>query len=268
MPVLRYLTFLLLLSVSLIMGCGESGTGGTGAFSSSASLTLTADKTSVAAGDNVSATVKLTSLTSAPVDGVTVTVDSIYQGTVIGSYSSNTNTSGNAVINIPMTMVSSNRTLSLIARSNGITSSGATSIAVVAPTLTTTMPTAATTMPEPAVAGGTVGVVLSGINATFKDGNGNGVPGQTIRFTLVSQSDLSGALIINGTTMAAGGFVDLAPVTDNSGVTSINVSALLVSSAAAGGVNTVGFNYILSTTYSSLTFTKQGDSSFTVTSPE
>lgn len=268
MPVLRYL--MLLLSIYLIMmlqACGGAGSGGDGVSSSSASLALTVDKTSVAAGDFVSATVKLTSLTGAPVNGVEVSVDVFYQGILLASYPGNTNgpTAGTAVLNFPMTMVNSNRTVSLVARSKGITPSNSQNIAVLAPTLTATLPTSST-MPTPGVAGDSVGLVLGGVSAIFKDGNSNAVIGQTIRFTLVSQTDLSGSLTINGVTLAPGDFIDLIP-TDNSGSSSMNVLVVLASSPTASGVNTVSFNYSLSTTYNGMVFVKQGDSMFTVTSP-
>lgn len=268
MPVLRYAKLLVTICIIMMLpACGGTGTGGGGVSSSSASLTLKVDKPSVAAGDLVSATVTLTSLTGAPVNGVGVAVDVISQGVVIASYSGNTNgpTTGIAVLNIPMAMVNSNRTVSLVARSSGITPSSSQNVAVLAPTLTTTFPTSST-MPTPGIAGDNVGLVLGGVSAVFKDGNTNAIFPQTIRFTLVSQTDLSGSLTINNTILAPGDFIDLSP-TDNSGASSMNVLVVLASSATAGGVNTVSFNYSLSTTYGGTDFVKLGDSMFTVTSP-
>ena len=259
MPVLRYLTFLLLLSVSLIMGCGESGTGGTGQLSSSASLTLTADKTSVAAGDNVSATVKLTSLTSAPVNGVTVTVDSIYQGIVIGSYSSNTNTSGNAVINIPMTMVASNRTIYLVARSSGITSSSASPLTVVAPVLGSTIPAATSGGATPF---SLITFVLGGDVVSFLDGNNIGIPGSVITFTLDSVTGAGGTLEHDNVAIPVGGTFMV--TTSSAGTANTAITATILSGADGTDAVTT-FYYTLSVTYQGLTFTKPFSSQYTVT---
>jgi hypothetical protein len=264
---MRFLSIIIAFSLSLVIfGCGGAGNGGEGASSSSASLALTTDVVALAAGNTLSATVQLTSLSGAPVNGVRVTVDSIYQGVVLASYAANTNTTGRAVLNVPMTMVNSSRTISLVARSSGITPSNTVNVSVLAPALTATFP-ATSNMPAPAVAGNIVGLVLGGVTATFKSGSGEPVVGQVIRFTLVSQTDLTGEIWINGTLLNPGDFIDLLPATDNTGTTALNVSVFLASSPAAGGVNTVSFNYTVSTTYNSIAFTKQGDTMFTVTSP-
>lgn len=258
------LGFMMLFTL-LFAGCGggSGSTGGAGVISSSGSLALAVDKTTVAAGtDSITATVTLTSLLSQPVNGVSVTVDVTYNGIVLASTSGNTNTNGIAVIALPVAMVSSDRVYYLQARSNGVTSSSTVAVTIKAPVLSTTIPT---TTSGSAVTGSTITYVLQGDTVSLKDGSGNPIAGSTIVFTLDSQTGSStGVLLRNGTAINTTTNNTFSVVTDATGMANTGITARLT--AGAEGTDTVAtFYYTLSAVASGQTFTKQNSSQFTLT---
>lgn len=253
------LTTLLLVMTLMLAGCGGGG-GGEGALSSAATLGLTVNKTTVASGtDTVTATVTLTSLNSQPVNGVSVTVDMTYNGTVIGSYSGNTNTNGIAAIVVPVALVPADRTVYLQARSSGITSSSSLAIAVKMPVLTVTLADGAATT---TTAGVETGITFSGAGVLFADYNGNGFNAAIVRFTYTSNSGSAGKLYHNGSEMAVNDYFEV--TTDSSGYATFNLAGTTVS-PASGNTNATTFNYTVSTTYMGITYTKQGSVSVEIT---
>lgn len=165
----------LLLAIFVAAGCG----GGAGTSSSSGSLDIKLDKTTTASGnDAVYATVTLSSLTGAPVNGVKVRVESS-DATVIPAAEMYTNSSGVANIPVKANWVSSDKTVSLRAVSDGITPSIGLSVKVVAPKLTVSIP-------EEIKGDWTNNfafngrVITSNYQLKLLDGNGNPVSNQVI----------------------------------------------------------------------------------------
>lgn len=262
MNLFRYCIILLsITTIMLIQACGGSGSGGDGASSSSASLELAASST-VAAGNIVSATVKLTSSTAAPVNGVSVSVDVLSMGSVIASYSSNTNSAGIAVIYVPTSMVNSNGVVSLIARSNGITPSTTVNVVVTAPTLASNIPVTSTVT---AAAGTVTTLVLSADAISFKDGNGNGIPGQVVNFKYdsVSGDTVTSVLRTNATVIPVGGGFNVTTGADGNANTGITLT--LTAPAVVGSASTATFYYTLSTTYLGVTFSRQFSAQYELT---
>lgn len=254
------LTTLLLVLTLMLAGCGGGG-GGEGALSSAATLGLAVNKTTVASGtDTVTATVTLTSLSSQPVNGVSVTVDMSYNGAVVGSYSGNTNTSGVVAIPIPVGLVPTDRTVYLQARSSGITSSSSLAVTVKAPVITVTLTDGSATVPL-AQAGIPAGVTFTGAGANFSDSNSVGYSGAVIRFTYTSNSG-GGTLSHNGSAMAIGDYFEV--TTDSYGDALFGLVGTLTA-PAAGVTDTSTFNYTVSVTYGGYTYTKQGSVSVSVT---
>lgn len=252
---------LVLITGVMLTGCG-GGSGGEGALSSAATLGLVVNKTTVASGtDTVTATVTLTSLSSQPVNGVSVTVDMTYNGAVIGSYSGNTNTSGIVAITIPVGLVPTDRTVYLQAKSSGISSSSSLAVTVKAPVITVTLTDGSATVPL-AQAGSPVGVTFTGAGANFSDSNGVGYSGAVIRFTYTSNSGSAGTLSHNGSAMAVGDYFEV--TTDSYGDALFGLAGTLAA-PASGVTDTSTFNYTVSVTYGGYTYTKLGSVSVSVT---
>ncbi|QOX78682.1 hypothetical protein FY034_06995 [Trichlorobacter lovleyi] len=248
---------LLLVALAGLSGCGGSGSGGTGADSSAGVLTLAVNKTVAASGtDTVSATVTLTSLNSQPVNGVTVNVDMIYNGTVIATYSGNTNTSGVVLIPVPIGLVPADRTVYLQAKSSGITSSSSVAIAVKAPVLTVTLANASVT--------DVAGVTFTGAGVRFADFNGNGIANTVITFTYTSNSGSAGTLAHLGAPLAVGNSFTV--TTDSTGYATIALDGAINVMPPSGGSDSTTFNYTVSVVYGAYTYTKQGSVTVTVTS--
>ena len=175
----RVAGFLLVATMMLLSACG-SGSGGGGIVSSSGSLAMTLNSTTVAAGNPVTATVTLTSLIAgSPVNGIKVQVSS-NDPSVIGTIEGYTNTNGIVNLQIPTMWVASDRIISLYATANGITPSSTVSLTVLAPKLTCSIP--ATIAPPAwnsnyAFIGTTI---TSNYQLKFVDGNGNPIPNQVI----------------------------------------------------------------------------------------
>lgn len=165
----------LLLTIALLTSCG----GGAGTSSSSASLEIALDKTTTASGnDVVYAKVTLSSLTGAPVNGVKVRVESS-DATVIPAAEMYTNLSGVANIPIKANWVSSDKSVSLRAASDGITPSTGLTVKVVAPKLTISIPADITgDWTNNFAFNGRV--ITSNYQLKLLDGNGNPVSNQVI----------------------------------------------------------------------------------------
>lgn len=249
--------FLSCLLLVVVTGCGGSGSGAT---SSAASLTLGTTESSAAAGvDSVTATATLTSLNGQPVNGVSIDIDLIYNGTVIATKSASTNTSGVVVIPFSIALVSSDRTYYLQARSSGLTPSSSVPVAIKAPVLASTIPT---TTSKNAVAGSTVVYVLQGDTVTFSDGNGTAIAGVPITVTLTQQTgDLTSLLLHNNAPFAN---FTTAP-TDGAGIATTSLTAQLTASATTGDSTITTFYYTLSALYNGLSFTRQLSTQFTLT---
>ncbi|ACD95361.1 hypothetical protein [Trichlorobacter lovleyi] len=249
--------FLSCVLLVVVTGCGGSGSGGAGADSSAGSLALVVDKIVAASGtDTVSATVTLTSLNSQPVNGVTVNVDMIYNGTVIATYSGNTNTAGVVAIPVPVGLVPADRTVYLQAKSSGITSSSSVAIAVKAPVLTVTLANASVT--------DVAGVTFTGAGIKFADFNGNGIANTAITFTYTSNSGSPGTLSHLGTPLAVGNSFTV--TTDSTGYATIALDGVINAMPPSGSSDSTTFNYTVSVVYGTYTYTKQGSVSVTVTS--
>lgn len=258
---LIFFLFCSLLFVVILTGCG-GGSGGSGAVSSGASLALTLNKATAASGsDTVTATVTLTSLNSQPVNGVSVNVDVTYNGSVIGSYSGNTNSSGVVLIPVPISLVATDRTVYFQAKSTGITSSSSVAVTVKAPVITVTLADGSATVPA-AQAGSAAGITFTGAKVKFADSNNVGYSGATVRFTYTSSSGSpSGTLSHAGSIMAVGDYFDVS--TDSYGEALLTLAGTLTA-PSAGVTDTATFNYTISTTYGGNTYTKQGSVSVSV----
>lgn len=246
----------LLVAGLMLAGCGS----GTGAASSAASLGLVVDKTTAAAGvDSVTATVTLTSLSSQPVNGVSIDVDLVYNGSVITTRSGSTNTSGVVVLQFPIALITSDRTYYLQARSSGLTPSSSVPVAIKAPVLASTIPTTTT---KSAVAGSTVEYVLQGDTVTFADGNGTAIAGVPVTFTLTSQTGATSSVLLHNSAP----FVSFTTApTDGAGIATTSLTSLLTASATTGDSTVTTFYYTLSATYNGLSFTRQLSTQFTLT---
>lgn len=254
---LNFFVLAVLLLVSyMLTGCG----GGTGATSSAASLSLVGSKSSAAAGvDSVTATATLTSLNGQPVNGVSIDIDLIYNGTVIATKSASTDTSGVVVLTFPIALVSSDRTYYLQARSSGLTPSNNWVVAIKAPVLASTIPA---TTSKSAITGSTIEYVLQGDTVTFADGNGIAIADVPITVTLTSQTgEASSRLLHNSAPFAS---FTTAP-TDGAGIATTSLTALLTASLTAGVPTVTTFYYTLSATYNGLPFTRQLSTQFTLT---
>lgn len=247
---------LVLIAGVMLVGCGG---GGTGVASSAASLSLAVDKTTAAAGvDAVTATVTLTSLSSQPVNGVSIDVDLIYNGGVIATKSASTNTNGIVVLQFPIALVSSNRTYYLQARSSGLTPSSAVAVTINAPALASTIPATTT---KSVVAGSSLEFVLQGDTVSFVDGRGTAIAGIPVTVTLTSQTgEPSSVLLHNSAPFVS--FVT-AP-TDGAGTATTSLTARLTASATTGVSTVTTFYYTLSATYNGLLFTRQLSTQFTL----
>lgn len=256
--------------ITTVQNCGACGnicTGQltclTGVCTAPPALSLQIDALNAAAGSSLNATVHLTGGLS--VAGVSITINTTYQGLIIGSVSAITDITGTANFNIPFEMAPFPRAVSLQAISSGITPSNMADVLVSSPTLITNFfeikyfPTA-----YPAIAGNLVMAELAGA-ATFKDSYDSPVPNRVMRFTLTSQVGQSAPLNVNGNYIAPGNYIDL--LTDSAGMVSINLNAELLSSPDAGGSRTVTFYYTLTTNYGGIVFSQVGDSTFSAISP-
>lgn len=158
----------------IVAGC--SGEGGT---SSSASLSLSVDNTTVTGGDVIVATVRLTSSTGKPVKGIEVRVMSS-DPSVIANGSAYVGDNG--VVTIPLTVGWTNvdKTVTLVAGSDFSSPSTSVTVTVTAPKLTINIPaeiTPPTWNNNFAFIGKTI---VSNYNLKFVDGNGNPIPNQVI----------------------------------------------------------------------------------------
>lgn len=254
---------LVMASTMMLVACGGSGGGGEGVDSSSASIALVVDKTSVAAGtESVIATVTLTSLLNQPVNGVAVSVDLKYSNAIVSTVSGYTNSNGIAVLTVPVAIVATDRTYYLQARSSGVTPSGSVPLEVKAPVLSTTIPT---TTSASAVEGSTTTFVLQGDTVTFKDGLGSPIGNTEIIFTLNSQTgSSSGVLLHNGLALNTTTSSTFSVFTDSTGMANTGLTASLTAGAADTS-SVVTFYYTLSATSAGQPFTKQYSSQFTLT---
>ncbi len=171
----RRMTLAALMILSLIVaGCGgESGS------SSSASLALVLDKTTVTGGETLIATVTLSSSTGKPVRGIDVWVMSS-DSTAIANGSAQVGENG--VVKIPLTAgwTNANKTVTLVAGSDFSSPSTSVTVTVTAPKLTINIPaeiTPATWNNNFAFIGKTI---VSNYNLKFVDGKGNPIPNQVI----------------------------------------------------------------------------------------
>lgn len=165
----------LVLMLVALAGCG----GGAGSSSPSASLTLALSSASVASGSPVTATVTLSSLTGAPVNGVKVKVVS-NDPSVLGTVEGYTNTNGVANISLPTRWISSDRTITVAANADGITPSQTLNLTVLAPKLTCSIP-AEITPPSWNSNYAFIGkTITSNYQLKFVDGDGNPIPNQVI----------------------------------------------------------------------------------------
>jgi len=262
------ITGALLIAVAIMSGCG----GGAGTSSSSGALSITIDNADVASGSPVVATVTLVSLAGATVNGVKVKVTS-NDPSVIATAEGYTNTSGIAIIPLPTQWVSSDKTVYLVANSDGVTPSTSLAVKVKAPKLTFNLESPELT--EVAFINNTSGIgkiLMSGLVMKFLDGNDNPITGQAISLYIdsitnkqpddqVEYNPVQGSMIIAPPGVFTG-------TTDSSGNVSVPMTIqMYVPPPPATGTtkHVIVINWRVVAVFGGKTFTLSGSSSQTVT---
>lgn len=162
MKLLRYLIFLV--SVFAIMVLQSCGAGVSSGDTTSGSLALSLDKSTVNCGDVVVATVTLTStIAGRPVNDIKVWVKNVTDTNSIDEShnSGTTNSAGVATISLPANWIPADKGISLEAYADGATPSTSQQLTIVAPKLVLAMSASATWAPP------NPGVVIQGNKATF-----------------------------------------------------------------------------------------------------
>lgn len=169
------ITGALLISVAMLTACG----GGAGTSSSSGSLALSISNAEISSGSAVTGTITLTSSTGSPVNGVRVRVVSS-DTTVLDSVEGYTNSNGIANLQLPTKWISSDKTISLAANSDGITPSAVLPLKVLAPKLTIGIPTEITPTAWKSNFAFNGKTITSNYQLKLLDGNANPIPNQVI----------------------------------------------------------------------------------------
>lgn len=170
------ITGVLLAAVALLSACG----GGAGSGAPNANLDLSLNSSEIASGSAISATITLTAQTTgAALNGIRVRVVSS-DTTVAESVEGYTNSAGIAVLGVPTKWIASDKTITLRAESDGITSSANFALKVLAPKLTCSIPleiSPPTWNNNYAFIGKTI---VSNYQLKFVDGSGNPIPNQSV----------------------------------------------------------------------------------------
>ncbi len=254
---------LLLVAVAVMAGCGGGGSGS----SSSGSLSLVLDKTSVASGGVVVATVTLSSSTGQPVNDVPIRVMSS-NNTVVASASGKTNMSGVAYVTLSAQWVNADKTISLSAGSDVTGNSESKTLVVVAPKLTASFKATSDHSIADGPAGGIVGIDIQGGTVKFLDGNGNPIVNQVIDVTITSKSSTDANEVIvfypsPGVTIPSPSGV-LTVTTDNTGTAYVDPWVAYVRIPAKSQKNVVTFSWKASTEYAGQPYVLTGSMQFTI----
>lgn len=268
----RFIVFLLLLSLTLMLqACGSSGSGGS-SDNTMGSVELSVDKTAVGTGSTLTAKLTFSSPSSAPLNGLSVNLLSDNTD-VIPNASGITNNAGVANIVLqPRSVITTPKTITLVAVVEGIRSSSV-SVTVTPPTLTIAPP-ANSSFAATGSTNDTVRFVAENLVATFKDSLGNPVQNQNITLSVTTiNNQRTGDQVVFFPT--AGNKVIAPPgtisvMTDSSGTASIPVSIDVVTPSSLGSqhIITIIWNAsadILGYNKTPLTFTASGSTQLTVT---
>ncbi|NVN97158.1 hypothetical protein HXX01_02915, partial [Candidatus Nomurabacteria bacterium] len=247
----------IVMSMLILQSCGGGVSSGE---TTSGSLALVIDRTTVNSGDQIVATVTLSSsIAGRALNGIGVRVMSSDQN-AMSDKTGTTNTSGVATIVIPAKWLSADKDVTLVAGADGVSQSVSQKLTIIAPKLVVNVP--ATNANSFKAGGGFGQIIMGGTSLSFKNGTGNPIVGQSVDFDIVSitnKLDFEEVIFnpVQGSQIASPpGF--LTTVTDSNGIAQIPFKLTVAIPSVAGALNVLTLNWRAVTQYQGVTFITTG----------